>query len=119
MSETPGKTIVRKEGDISIVGFTDRNILDEANIQRIGDEIAVIVEIAPIPKVIVDFTNVEHLSSAALGMLIEISNQVRQKDGHLRLTCIPANILEIFKITKLDKIFVIEKDIASAANSIR
>jgi anti-sigma B factor antagonist len=66
----------------------------------------------------VTFKGVEHLSSAALGTLLTVMNRVKAKDGQLRLCDINAQILQIFQITKLNKILRIEKDLASAKASL-
>jgi anti-sigma B factor antagonist len=98
---------VRREGSISQIEFIDRNILDEANIQQIGEEISRIVEAEERPRLLISFANVDHLSSAALGTLITINNKVRNRSGQLRLANIDPQISEVFKITKLDKLFMI------------
>jgi anti-anti-sigma regulatory factor len=43
---------------------------------------------------------------------------VKAKDGQLRLCDINAQILQIFQITKLNKILRIEKDLPSAKASL-
>ena len=98
---------VKKLDDVTQVEFIDRNILDEANIQLIGDEIAALVDGAPNPKLVISFANVEHLSSAALGTLITINNRVRSRSGQLRLSTIDPQIYEVFAITRLNKLFQI------------
>ena len=98
--------IVDQEG-VSRIEFLDRNILDEANIQQIGDEISRLVDDHAQPKVLISFQNVDHLSSAALGTLITINNKIRGKDGQLRLADIDPQIYEVFVITKLNKLFQI------------
>jgi anti-sigma B factor antagonist len=98
--------VVDHDGIVRI-GFIDRNILDEANIQRIGEEISQIIDSQVQPKVLISFDNVDHLSSAALGTLITINNKISNKDGQLRLAEIDPQIREIFTITKLDKLFKI------------
>ncbi len=57
------------------------------------------------PKLLLDFANVDHLSSAALGMLININNRIKQRNGQLRLANIKPQILEVFQITRLNKLF--------------
>jgi anti-sigma B factor antagonist len=98
---------VKRFDDVTQVEFIDRNILDEANIQIIGDEIAALVDGSPSPKLIISFANVEHLSSAALGTLITINNRVRSRQGQLRLSNIDPQIYEVFAITRLNKLFQI------------
>lgn len=119
MAQTESRLMVHRDGEITVVQFMDRNILDEANIQRIGEELAELVDNAPVPKIMIDFDNVDHLSSAALGALITVNNKVRQKDGQLRLAKIDAQIHEVFKITKLDKLFQICKSSEEALNSFK
>ena len=107
MTTRDSRINVREENDITHVSFVDRNILEEANIQQIGDEISGIVDRSGNPKILIDFSEVEHLSSAALGTLITINNKIRQKGGQLRLTNIDPQIYEVFVITKLNKLFQI------------
>ena len=110
---------VSHEGEVIHVRFLDRNILEEASIQQIGDEVSALIEASANPKLLIDFQGVEHLSSAALGTLITINNRIRQKGGQLRLCCIDAQILEVFVITKLNKLFQIYDDVAGAVASFR
>jgi anti-sigma B factor antagonist len=99
------------------VEFIDRNILDEANIQAIGEEISSIIDAQPKPKLLVSFTNVDHLSSAALGTMITINNRIRNAGGQLRLADIDPQIYEVFVITKLNKLFEIHETSADALKS--
>jgi len=108
---------VRREGGVVRVEFIDRNILDEANIQAIGDEISRLIEAEPSPKLLISFTNVDHLSSAALGTLITVNNKVRQRGGQLRLADIDPQIYEVFVITKLNRLFQIHESAADALKS--
>lgn len=93
--------------DVRVVEFTANKILDEANIKEIGDGVGALVDGDAHPKLLIDFGNVDHLSSAALGMLININSRIRAKNGMLRLTNIKPQIREVFVITKLDKLFKI------------
>lgn len=94
---------------VTQIEFVDRNILDEANIQAIGEEIAAIIDQAPVPNLLLSFSNVDHLSSAALGALITINNKVKSKGGALRLANIDPQIYEVFMITRLNKLFDIHE----------
>jgi anti-sigma B factor antagonist len=109
---------ISTDGGITTVGFVDRNILDEANIQAIGEEIAGVIARSAPPKLVISFANVDHLSSAALGQLITINNKVREKGGQLRLAEIDPQIYEVFAITQLNKIFSIHDTAAEAIGSI-
>lgn len=119
MTESGSRLNVSENQGITVVSFNDRNILEEANIQAIGDEVAALVDAQPIPKLLIDFKGVEHLSSAALGTLITINNKVRQKGGQLRLANIDPQIYEVFIITKLNKLFQIHDTREQAQNSFK
>lgn len=109
MAQENSKLTIQKTPDVTIVQFLDRNILDEASIYQIGQEISELIDDAPEPKLLISFENVDHLSSAALGTLITINKKVRQKDGQLRLADIDAQIYEVFVITKLNDLFQIHE----------
>ncbi len=111
--------VVGETNDITKVVFKDRNILEESAIQQIGDELAAIIDASSNPKLLLNFLNVEHLSSAALGTLITVNNKVRQKGGQLRLSNIDKQIYEVFRITKLDKLFQIHDEEAKALGSFK
>jgi anti-sigma B factor antagonist len=113
---------VKSEGDhleIAHVEFVDRNILEESAIQQIGDEVTQLIESSSNPKLLLDFKNVEHLSSAALGTLITINTKIRNKGGQLRLTNIDKQIYEVFVITKLNKLFQIMDSPETALKSCK
>lgn len=96
---------MRRSDSISIVEFADRKILEELSIQEIGEELDQLVETEPGIKLLLNFKNVDHLSSAALGMLITLNKKVKERDGVLKLSDINRQIFEVFKITKLNRVF--------------
>lgn len=103
---------IKKSDGISVVEFADRKILEEVSIQEIGEELDRIVEAEPGIQLLLNFKQVDHLSSAALGMLITLKNKVKTTNGALKLSDINRQIFEVFKITRLDKVF----DIHSSAD---
>ena len=116
----PQQSFIRivKDPECTLVEFTEKHIIDEVVIRHIGNELTKLVDDSPRPRIVVTFKGVEHLSSAALGTLLTVMNRVKAKDGQLRLCDINAQILQIFQITKLNKILRIEKDLASAKASL-
>ncbi len=117
MTPAASRLRVAEEGGVTRIEFVDRNILDEANIQQIGEEISRLVEERPNPKLLISFDNVDHLSSSALGTLITINNKIRSKAGELRLSNIDPQIYEVFVITKLNKLFQIHDSVEEAMGS--
>jgi anti-sigma B factor antagonist len=94
--------------------FNDKKILDEASIQELGAELFGLVEQHNMGDILLNFTNVEFLSSAALGKLITLDRKVKASKGRMKMCNIRPEIFEVFQITKLNKVFDIRKDEAEA-----
>ncbi|HZL34766.1 MAG TPA: STAS domain-containing protein [Tepidisphaeraceae bacterium] len=117
MADSNPPVSVTQQKDIRIVEFTNNRILDEANIAEIGQTLSALIKERNNPKLLLDFSSVDHLSSAALGMLISANNDIREANGQLRLAHIKPQIFEVFRITKLDKLFKIHPGRAEALAS--
>jgi len=108
---------VTKSADVSIVRFLDKKILDEAGILELGSELFGLVEVENRKKILLSFTGVEFLSSAALGKLITLDRKVKSHKGRMKMSDIRPEILDVFQITKLDKVFDIHAGEAEAISA--
>jgi anti-sigma B factor antagonist len=106
-----------KVGDVTVVKFVDKKILDEASIQELGAELFGLVEHDNRKSILLNFTDVEFLSSAALGKLITLDRKVKAAKGRLKMSNIRPEIFEVFQITKLNKVFDIRSDEAEAISA--
>jgi len=118
MPEVKPNISVEYTDKATVIGFTDRKILEEQDIRSLQTSVMSVVEQGEGINLILDFGNVEFLSSSVLGLLIRISKRVVEHKGKLRLCCINPKIYEVFKITQLTKVFDIHKDVKSAAASL-
>ena len=116
--EQQPKLKIREQGKVCIVEFEDRKILEDFVINQIGAQLSELIEAAPEPRLVLDFKNVEHLSSAALGVLITVDKQVAERQGKLALANIQAQIFEVFKITRLNKLFNIQSTTEAAVQAV-
>ena len=96
---------VSKKGDVTVVRFNDRKILDEAGILQFGAELFSLVEQDNRKSILLNFDGVEFLSSAALGKLITLDRKVKSHKGRLKMSNIRPEILDVFAVTKLNKVF--------------
>lgn len=103
----------------TITTLTDQKILEQADIQALENSIMPLVDSSAKINLIMDFSNVKFLTSAVLGLLIRISKKVYESQGRLRLCGIDAKILEIFKITRLDRVFEIYEDRYDALQGLK
>ena len=113
MTDQP-RLLVEPVNEVTVVTFKDKKILDESSIQELGDALFDLVDKQYKTKLLLNFENVEYLSSAALGKLITLNKRVKEENGELKLCCIIPEIYEVFRITKLNRLFEIYDDIEQA-----
>lgn len=113
-----GKLKIQQDGDITLVSFLDVSLLDETSIQPLGKQLEEISSKENV-KLILSFKNIEYASSAVLGRLVKIYKLVRANKGTIKLCNIKNNILSVFKVTKLDKMFEIHPDEDKALKSFK
>lgn len=94
------------DGGVHLVALVPVRILDELEISGIGEGLRTLID-GGARKLVIDFSAVAHLSSSALGMLITVRQQLDEVHGSIKLCNIRPEILEVFKITSLDKLFSI------------
>ena len=105
MEQPSSHVKIRREGPVSVVQFADRKILEELSIHEIGEELKTLASAEPNVKLLLDFGEVDHLASAALGMLITLNKAVQEQQGTLKLANINKQIFQVFKITRLNRVF--------------
>jgi anti-anti-sigma factor len=98
---------VTDAGDVTVVRFLDRNLLDEEMLQDISDELNALVDDRGRRKLLVSLQNVDYLASAALGTLISFHKKIHAAGGRLVLCGLAPHIQEVFAITRLDLYFTI------------
>ena len=99
---------VVENGGVSVIRFVDRKILDATNIQELGDELFGLVEQGNCQNLLLNFSSVEFLSSAALNKLIILDKKVKSHSGCLKFSNLRPEILEGFVITRLNQLFEIK-----------
>ena len=105
----------KKIDGVRVVRFADGELLDEAIIEQLGDDLQTVASgTKEKQKLLLSFHGVRFMSSAVLGKLVRFSNQCRENGAALKVSSISPDILEVFKITKLHKMFDIENDEKSA-----
>ena len=68
-------------------------------------------------KIIVDFTQVNYISSGGLRVFLTVLKQTRSNNGDLKLVNLIPNVEKIFKLAGFTKIFNIIGDVESALNA--
>ena len=95
-------------GEILVVGFTDSKILDSQRIEQVGKELQESVPQAIHKKMLLNFRGVSFMSSAMITKLVMLNKVCKAQGIALKFCEVSPNVLEVFKITKLNKIFDIQ-----------
>lgn len=69
------------------------------------------------PRVVVNMDGLEFMDSSGLGVLVGALKRLSTQDGEMRLVCNRDNILKIFRITGLDKVFPIDESVEASLAS--
>ncbi|HJQ82081.1 MAG TPA: STAS domain-containing protein, partial [Lacipirellulaceae bacterium] len=102
-----------KDGILTIV-FDDARILDETTLEQLSVDLMEMLNKTTEERVILDFRNVKFMSSSFLGKLVQVHKKSMEFKVKLKLCSINSEIRQVFKITRLDRLFDIESDEASA-----
>jgi len=108
------RLLIQEYAGVSVVTFTDSSILDSATIDQLGKDLYHLTDNLNKQKLIVDFTNVKFLSSQVLGVLITLNKKSAAIKGTLLLCALKPDLMKLFTITSLDKLFKFFPDDAAA-----
>ena len=101
---------INESAGVSVVRFKDQKIIDPETIQQLGQELFDLIDKDGRKKLLLNFSDVEFLSSAALGKLITFEKKAKRGQAELILTNISPEIYQVFTITNLDKLFKIKDE---------
>lgn len=61
-------------------------------------------------RIIIDLSQVNHVCSSALGMMLTFHKEVKKTGGDIKLVLDTEELLQLFEITMLDKVFDISNN---------
>jgi anti-sigma B factor antagonist len=97
--------VIENLGGVTVVNFDTNNVLDALQIQKIAEELYDLVDNKNRRQIILDFTKVRMLSSQAIGMLLNLRKKATAIKGEVLLAGIRPDLVKVFKITQIDKLF--------------
>ncbi|HEY1600132.1 MAG TPA: STAS domain-containing protein [Pirellulales bacterium] len=97
---------LQDQGEVLIVYFQGATLTDQSMIEQIGNELNdVALEASGNRKLLVNFQGVKFMSSAMLGKLLPLHKRCKNDKIKLKMCNISPNLMEVFKITNLTKLF--------------
>lgn len=102
--------VTQKRGDVLIVYFNDARILDATEIDQVKKDVVALITKAEDGKMLLNFQEVRFMSSAMLGALVTVSKKCKAAEVTLKLSNIAGDLMQVFTMTRLDKIFEFHDD---------
>jgi anti-anti-sigma factor len=103
--------------DILTIRVLDERLVDPEQLKRVFDDLNALLGKSDEQQVVLDFGAVKFMASAMLGKLVQLQKKAVEYKVKLKLCNVAPEILEVFKITKLNKVFDIQSDEATARKS--
>jgi anti-sigma B factor antagonist len=106
---------------VTVVSFRDQRIVNEDVIREIGEEFRGLVAERGRRSLVVNFDQVEAMSSAILPVLLYLRKRVETTEGRLRLCCVHPELKEVFDLHRPRKsppLFQLYDDEQSALDSL-
>ena len=119
MAVTPRIHVSDADG-IQVIRFTDRQLFDERTVREVADQVLAALpnDGSPI-RLVLDFSDVNLVSSTMLSKLILLQRRVSGSSGKLRLCEMSPIIQQVFRTANLDRLFSIDRDQRAALESFR
>ncbi len=115
-SQTNDYALLTK-GDVFIVRLRLENLLNIIDVNRLGAQLDGIVDNGA-RKLVLDLKNTTFIGSAALGMLLALSQRLRSLDGRMILSH-PEHIEPLLKVSRTERLFELAPDPRAALNRLR
>ena len=71
------------------------------------------------PRLAIDMSGLEYISSAGLRVLLVVAKKVQQAQGKMVLFGLAPNVREVFSVSGFDRIFAIQSDADAAVAAVR
>ncbi len=105
--------------NVVVLHLLDPRIFDEKVVREVGEQIQAALPAGSEPiRVILDFGQVEMISSTFLGKLILLLRRAETSGGRLRVCELNPTIQSIFRVSNLDRLFGIDRDLRESLDHI-
>lgn len=103
----------RRQDSCFIAEIAGQRISEGPVVEAIQSQLADLIERDPKRKILIDFQQVELMSSAMLGVLVRLYRDLAENGGRIVLCGLQPPVRKTFELTRLDQLFRIEEDVAT------
>ena len=96
-------------GDSTVVEFTSPSLMDPIELEQIAQQLYKLIDEQDKRRIVLDFERVQYLSSQAIGILLAMQKKLSSlKKSNLILCGVGTRLMELLRITRLDKVLTIK-----------
>jgi anti-sigma B factor antagonist len=110
------QVLSQQKDDVLVAQFTSRKILDDVLIAEIGRELLELADQAE-GKMLLDFQGVTFMSSSMIGRIVMLNKKCKGTTD-LRFCNVSPSVMEVFELTRLDKLFNICGSVEDALTTL-
>ena len=103
-----------RSGTVNVVDLTLPHTLDIQEFDRLNESILALVRGEPEGQWVLDLSRLSYMGSAALGLMVNLRQQIKQSGGRLVLCGLSPQLLHIFKTCCMERLFKIVKSRSDA-----
>jgi anti-anti-sigma factor len=96
-----GGLVIEQVGKVNLVKFTPHRVLTEETVEILGRQLLGLVEDRDCHHLVLNFSNVERLSSALVGRLMGLHRRLRREGRRLAVCGIKPDLYAVFQILQL------------------
>ena len=93
-----------------VINFLSPSIQNESDVKQAGDLLEQYLSTSLAPNIIIDLERVRLMTSAMIGELVKFKKRCDQEKRNLKICGLTKDVAEVFKVTRLDKVFKIYND---------
>ena len=109
---------VQQINENTVVEFTSPSLMDPIELEQIAQQLYKLIDEQDKRRIILDFEKVQYLSSQAIGILLAMQKKLSAlKKSNLILCGVGARLMELLRITRLDKVLTIKPSQKEAIKS--
>lgn len=102
-----------EENGVAIVRLSGRFTLG-SSMSLAESKINQLIEAQGIRKLVLDMTNVEHVDSAGLGLIVYMQGKLQELGGQIHLAAPNGRVMQLFQMTHTEKLLQIDPDVQTS-----
>ncbi len=101
--------LVQPFDKFTVIEFRTPSLMDPVELENIGQGLYALIDQEDKRKLILDFEKVEYLSSQAIGIILTMNKKLSAlKNSKLVLCGVGPRLMELLKITRLDRLLTVK-----------